>query len=134
MASQLDGHLRLDQRNGSLRAFDLRPLERSTRLYETPPPKNEPPTGRRIAFNLSDPNYISTFHQDGAGVQILDMRSPGAPSCGGWSSTESRLVATADASAWFGVMVFVIFIFIFSFFPFSVRLVSDGSSLPTHGR
>lgn len=99
--------------DGSLRAFDLRSLEHSTILYETPPPKNQLPTGRppsspllRIAFNPSDPNYMSTFHQDGTDVQILDMRSPGAPvmevrahrapiNAAGWSSTESGLVATA---------------------------------------
>jgi WD repeat-containing protein 68 len=99
--------------DGSLRAFDLRSLEHSTILYETPPPKNQPPSGRppsspllRIAFNPSDANYMSTFHQDGADVQILDMRSPGAPvmelrahrapiNAAGWSSTEGGLVATA---------------------------------------
>jgi WD repeat-containing protein 68 len=99
--------------DGSLRAFDLRSLEHSTILYETPPPKNQLPTGRppsspllRIAFNPSDPNYMSTFHQDGTDVQILDMRSPGAPvmelrahrapiNAAGLSSTESGLVATA---------------------------------------
>lgn len=99
--------------DGSLRAFDLRSLEHSTILYETPPPKNQPPSGRppsspllRIAFNPSDANYMSTFHQDGADVQILDMRSPGAPvmelrahrapiNAAGWSSTEGGLVASA---------------------------------------
>jgi WD repeat-containing protein 68 len=104
--------------DGSLRAFDLRSLEHSTILYETPPPKNQPPTGRppsspllRIAFNPGDPNYMSTFHQDGSDVQILDMRSPGAPvmelrahrapiNAAGWSSTERGLVATAGG--WFG--------------------------------
>ncbi|KAI9437571.1 WD40-repeat-containing domain protein [Lactarius indigo] len=88
-------------------------LEHSTILYETPPPKNQPPSGRppsspllRIAFNPSDANYMSTFHQDGSDVQILDMRSPGAPvmelrahrapiNAAGWSSTEGGLVATA---------------------------------------
>ena len=101
--------------DGSLRAFDLRSLEHSTILYETPPPKNQPPSGRppsspllRIAFNPSDANYMSTFHQDGSDVQILDMRSPGAPvmelrahrapiNAAGWSSTEGGLVATAGA-------------------------------------
>jgi len=101
--------------DGSLRAFDLRSLEHSTILYETPPPKNQPSAGRppsspllRIAFNPSDPNYMSTFHQDGTDVQILDMRSPGAPvmelrahrapiNAAGWSSNERGLVATAGA-------------------------------------
>jgi DDB1- and CUL4-associated factor 7 len=102
--------------DGSLRAFDLRSLEHSTILYETPPPKNQTPTSRppsspllRIAFNPSDANYMSTFHQDGADIQILDMRSPGAPvmelrahrapiNAAGWSSTEGGLVATAGVT------------------------------------
>ncbi|THH20784.1 hypothetical protein EW146_g642 [Bondarzewia mesenterica] len=103
--------------DGSLRAFDLRSLEHSTILYETPPPKNPPATPStgsrpstcpllRIAFNPSDANYMSTFHMDGSDVQILDMRSPGAPvmelrghrapiNSAGWSTTETPLLATA---------------------------------------
>ncbi|KAL7281062.1 WD40 repeat-like protein [Trametes coccinea BRFM310] len=106
--------------DGSLRAFDLRSLEHSTILYETPAPKNVPPpraspssTARpptspllRIAFNPADSNYMSTFHMDGTDVQILDMRSPGQPvmelkahraqvNALGWSSTDSQLLATA---------------------------------------
>ncbi|KAJ3724934.1 WD40 repeat-like protein [Lentinula guzmanii] len=79
--------------DGSLRAFDLRSLEHSTILYETPAPKNVPPPSvspstsarpptsplLRIAFNPSDSNYMSTFHMDGSEIQILDMRSPGQP-------------------------------------------------------
>ncbi|KAF8629172.1 hypothetical protein AX17_005757 [Amanita inopinata Kibby_2008] len=107
--------------DGSLRAFDLRSLEHSTILYETPAPKNVPPPPSspsssarpptspllRIAFNPSDSNYMSTFHMDGNEVQILDMRSPGqpvlelkthqAPINGlGWSSSERSLLATAS--------------------------------------
>ena len=76
VVARLDGHLRLGRR-GRL-AARLRPAE-------TPPPKNQLPTGwtpsppPRIAFHPSDPNYMSTFHQDGTDVQILDMWSPGAP-------------------------------------------------------
>ncbi|KAF5321401.1 hypothetical protein D9619_001374 [Psilocybe cf. subviscida] len=106
--------------DGSLRAFDLRSLEHSTILYETPAPKNvSPPTSNpsasarpptspllRIAFNPSDSNYMSTFHMDGSDVQILDMRSPGAPvielrghtapiNALGWGSAEHPLLATA---------------------------------------
>lgn len=105
--------------DGSLRAFDLRSLEHSTILYETPAPKNLPPpstspssTARpptspllRIAFNPADSNYMSTFHMDGNEVQILDMRSPGQPvmelkahraqvNALGWSSTDSQLLGT----------------------------------------
>ncbi|KAL4252644.1 WD repeat-containing protein DCAF7-like protein [Abortiporus biennis] len=106
--------------DGSLRAFDLRSLEHSTILYETPAPKNVPPPSAspsasarpitspllRIAFNPQDSNYMSTFHQDGSDIQILDMRSPGQPvmelrahrapvNALGWSATESALLATA---------------------------------------
>ncbi|ETW80958.1 hypothetical protein HETIRDRAFT_476709 [Heterobasidion irregulare TC 32-1] len=105
--------------DGSLRAFDLRSLEHSTILYETPPPKNPPPPTSpsagsrpptspllRIAFNPSDANYMSTFHMDGSDVQILDMRSPGAPvmelrahrapvNAAAWSFTDTPLLATA---------------------------------------
>ncbi|KAI0633849.1 WD40 repeat-like protein [Trametes polyzona] len=106
--------------DGSLRAFDLRSLEHSTILYETPAPKNMPPPSSspsssarpptspllRIAFNPADSNYMSTFHLDGTEIQILDMRSPGQPvmelkahraqvNALGWSSTDSQLLATA---------------------------------------
>lgn len=105
--------------DGSLRAFDLRSLEHSTILYETPAPKNVPPPSSspsqsarphtspllRIAFNPADSNYMSTFHQDGQDIQILDMRSPGQPvmelhahrapvNALGWSSTDNPLLAT----------------------------------------
>jgi WD repeat-containing protein 68 len=107
--------------DGSLRAFDLRSLEHSTILYETPAPKSAPPphssspstTARpptspllRIAFNPADSNYMSTFHMDGAEIQILDMRSPGQPvmelrahhaqiNALGWGSVDNPLLATA---------------------------------------
>ena len=108
--------------DGSLRAFDLRSLEHSTILYETPAPKNLPPPTAspsssarpptspllRIAFNPADSNYMSTFHMDGNDVQILDMRSPGQPvmelrahraqvNALGWSSTDSQLLGTVGA-------------------------------------
>ncbi|KAF8736147.1 hypothetical protein AX14_000788 [Amanita brunnescens Koide BX004] len=107
--------------DGSLRAFDLRSLEHSTILYETPAPKNVPPPSAspsssarpptspllRIAFNPTDSNYMSTFHMDGNEVQILDMRSPGQPvlelrvhqapiNALGWSSSDRPLLATAS--------------------------------------
>ncbi|KAI6131641.1 WD40-repeat-containing domain protein [Pisolithus croceorrhizus] len=103
--------------DGSLRAFDLRSLEHSTILYETPAPKNAPPSSTtsrlptspllRIAFNPTDSNYMSTFHMDGTDVQILDMRSPGQPvielrahrsqvNAMGWSTTDHPLLATAS--------------------------------------
>jgi DDB1- and CUL4-associated factor 7 len=107
--------------DGSLRAFDLRSLEHSTILYETPTPKNVPPPSSspsasarpptspllRIAFNPADSNYMSTFHMEGNEIQILDMRSPGYPvmelkghhaqiNALGWASAEHPLLATAS--------------------------------------
>lgn len=105
--------------DGSLRAFDLRSLEHSTILYETPAPKSlpappspssaRPPTSPllRIAFNPGDSNYMATFHIDGPDIQILDMRSPGQPvmelkghraqiNAIGWGSAENPLLATAS--------------------------------------
>ncbi|KAL4073851.1 WD40-repeat-containing domain protein [Scleroderma yunnanense] len=103
--------------DGSLRAFDLRSLEHSTILYETPAPKNAQPSSTssrlptspllRIAFNPADSNYMSTFHMDGSDVQILDMRSPGQPvielrghrsqvNAMGWSTTDHPILATAS--------------------------------------
>ncbi|KAL0956129.1 hypothetical protein HGRIS_002295 [Hohenbuehelia grisea] len=103
--------------DGSLRAFDLRALEHSTILYETPTPKASSSSGSggarptnapllRIAFNPLDANYMSTFSMDGCDVQILDMRNPGNPvmelrahrsqiNALGWGSTERPLIATA---------------------------------------
>jgi DDB1- and CUL4-associated factor 7 len=105
--------------DGSLRAFDLRSLEHSTILYETPAPKNVQPTASpsasarppaspllRISFNPADSNYMSTFHMDGSEIQILDMRSPGQPvielqahhapiNALGWGSAERPLLASA---------------------------------------
>ncbi|KAI0093468.1 WD40 repeat-like protein [Irpex rosettiformis] len=106
--------------DGSLRAFDLRSLEHSTILYETPAPKaTAPPPASpsssarpltspllRIAFNPSDSNYMATFHQDGSDIQILDMRSPGQPvmelrahrapiNALSWGSSDTPLLATA---------------------------------------
>lgn len=106
--------------DGSLRAFDLRSLEHSTILYETPTPKptsaaaisaaaaGRPATAPllRIAFNPADANYMATFHIDSSDIQILDMRSPGQPvmelkahkaavNALGWGSAENPLLATA---------------------------------------
>jgi len=106
--------------DGSLRAFDLRSLEHSTILYETPapksvipPPVSPSPSARpltqpllRICFNPHDSNYMATFHVDGTNVQILDMRSPGQPvmeltahqapvTAARWSTSERPLLATA---------------------------------------
>ncbi|KAF8601846.1 WD40 repeat-like protein [Ceratobasidium sp. AG-I] len=104
--------------DGSLRAFDLRSLEHSTILYETPTPapaavKVEEGTTRaattsllRVAFNPLDANYLATFHMDSSNVQVLDMRNPGQPvvelkghrgavSAIGWGAAEGSMLASA---------------------------------------
>lgn len=104
--------------DGSLRAFDLRSLEHSTILYETPSPtpvKTEDGAPRaaggtssllRVAFNPLDANYLATFHMDSSNVQVLDMRNPGQPvvelkghrgavNAIGWGAAEGSMLATA---------------------------------------
>ncbi|KAI9034534.1 WD40-repeat-containing domain protein [Hyaloraphidium curvatum] len=82
--------------DGSVRMFDLRSLEHSTIMYETPPlsypssspqatssagapaaPDNSPLL--RISWNKQDPNYIATFQIDSPQVIILDIRVPAVP-------------------------------------------------------
>lgn len=112
--------------DGSLRAFDLRSLEHSTILYETPTPKpnsanavNAAAAGRprtapllKIAFNPADSNYMATFHMESSDVQILDMRSPGQPvmelrghraqvNALGWGMGDQPLLATAGQHSYF---------------------------------
>lgn len=61
--------------DGSLRAFDLRQLEHSTILYETP---NAAPLAR-IAFSNREQHQLACFSMDDSKTLILDMRSPGQP-------------------------------------------------------
>lgn len=98
--------------DGSLRAFDLRSLEHSTILYETPVAKAGSKATSpllRICFHPTDSNYMATFHMEGTDVQILDMRSPGQPvlelrahraqvNAAAFSTGEQPLLATAGAS------------------------------------
>jgi WD repeat-containing protein 68 len=108
--------------DGSLRAFDLRSLEHSTILYETPVPKPRANAGSspaprttsasllRIAFNPNDANYMATFHMDSSDVQVLDMRSPGQPvadlrahreqvNCVAWGKTDAMLATGGPISS-----------------------------------
>ncbi|KAJ3390862.1 ddb1 and cul4 associated factor 7 [Entophlyctis sp. JEL0112] len=73
--------------DGSVRLFDLRSLEHSTILYDTPAqltssagPKAvqsmESPPLMRLAWNKLDSNYIATFVMDSRTVVILDVRAP----------------------------------------------------------
>lgn len=56
--------------DGSLRAFDLRSLDQSIILYESP--KITPLL--RLAWNKRDPNYIATMALDSSSVVVLDIR------------------------------------------------------------
>jgi DDB1- and CUL4-associated factor 7 len=48
--------------DGSVRMFDLRSLEHSTIIYESPAPSFDPLL--RIEWNKQDPNYLATFMVD----------------------------------------------------------------------
>ncbi|KAM9964944.1 hypothetical protein ACTFIW_004739 [Dictyostelium discoideum] len=61
--------------DGSLRMFDLRNLEHSTIIYETP---SFVPL-LRLCWNKQDPNYLATIQQDSPKVIILDIRVPSVP-------------------------------------------------------
>ena len=61
--------------DGSLRIFDLRSLDRSTILYETP--KLTPLL--RLAWNKQDSNYLATIQADSNKAIILDIRVPSVP-------------------------------------------------------
>ncbi|KAJ3068153.1 ddb1 and cul4 associated factor 7 [Podochytrium sp. JEL0797] len=73
--------------DGSVRLFDLRALEHSTILYDTPLlPHPTTPTMYnapllRVAWNKRDPNYIATFQADSRRVIVLDVRAPSTPVC-----------------------------------------------------
>ncbi|WOO84876.1 Protein TRANSPARENT TESTA GLABRA 1 [Vanrija pseudolonga] len=62
--------------DGSLRAFDLRQLEHSTILYETP---NSSPLSRIAFSNREHRHMLACFSMDDSRTLILDMRSPGQP-------------------------------------------------------
>jgi WD repeat-containing protein 68 len=55
--------------------FDLRNLEHSTIVYETP---DSTPL-LRLAWNKQDPNYLATFQMDSSKVVVLDVRVPSVP-------------------------------------------------------
>lgn len=61
--------------DGSLRMFDLRRLDHSTIIYETP---NLTPL-LRLQWNKLDPNYLATFTADSQKTVILDIRVPSTP-------------------------------------------------------
>ncbi|KAI8930052.1 WD40-repeat-containing domain protein [Entophlyctis helioformis] len=74
--------------DGSVRMFDLRSLEHSTIIYETPAATPQGiasaatpghPSLLRLAWNKQDPSYLATFQQDTNAVLILDIRVPAIP-------------------------------------------------------
>ena len=61
--------------DGSVRMFDLRSLEHSTILYESP---QQSPL-LRISWNKMDHNYLATLQADGTSVVVLDIRAASVP-------------------------------------------------------
>ena len=61
--------------DGSLRMFDLRSLEHSTILYESP----DLAPLLRVAWNKKDPNYLATILADSPKAIISDIRVPSVP-------------------------------------------------------
>lgn len=56
--------------DGSVRMFDLRSLEHSTIIYESP----ESVPLLRLAWNKQDPNYLATIPMESNKVIIIDVR------------------------------------------------------------
>lgn len=56
--------------DGSVRMFDLRSLEHSTIIYESP---DSVPL-LRLAWNKQDPNYLATIPMESNKVIIIDVR------------------------------------------------------------
>jgi len=61
--------------DGSVRMFDLRNLEHSTIIYESP----ELVPLLRLCWNKHDHNYLATFLMEQTQVVILDIRAPSVP-------------------------------------------------------
>lgn len=61
--------------DGSVRMFDLRSLEHSTIIYESP----ELVPLLRLCWNKHDHNYLATFLMEQNQVVILDIRAPSVP-------------------------------------------------------
>ena len=57
--------------DGSVRLFDLRSLEHSTIIYESP----DLHPLLRLSWNKQDPNYLATIMTDSSRTVILDIRS-----------------------------------------------------------
>ncbi|RKP06818.1 WD40-repeat-containing domain protein, partial [Thamnocephalis sphaerospora] len=66
--------------DGSVRMFDLRSLEHSSIIYESPGSDHRAPAPLlRLACNRKSTHYLATFHMDAQTIQVLDARMPGTP-------------------------------------------------------
>ncbi|KAI9598518.1 WD40-repeat-containing domain protein [Syncephalis fuscata] len=66
--------------DGSVRMFDLRSLDHSSIIYESPATELHPQAPLlRLACNRKNANYMATFHMESSIVQVLDARMPGTP-------------------------------------------------------
>lgn len=61
--------------DGSVRMFDLRSLEHSTILYESP--SMNPLL--RVSWNKTDHNYLATVQSDDSSIVVLDIRAASSP-------------------------------------------------------
>eukprot|EP00002_Diphylleia_rotans_P027870 TRINITY_DN560_c0_g5_i1.p1 TRINITY_DN560_c0_g5~~TRINITY_DN560_c0_g5_i1.p1 ORF type:complete len:335 (+),score=57.53 TRINITY_DN560_c0_g5_i1:64-1068(+) len=61
--------------DGSIRLFDIRSLDHSTIMYETP---NFVPI-LRMSWNNNDPNFIASVVMDSTKIVVIDIRMPSAP-------------------------------------------------------
>lgn len=61
--------------DGSVRLFDLRSLEHSTIIYESP----DMTPLLRLRWNTCNPNYLATLALDSPEVVVLDIRQPSLP-------------------------------------------------------
>ncbi|KAJ3428507.1 wd repeat containing protein [Anaeramoeba flamelloides] len=77
--------------DGSVRMFDLRNLEHSTIMYESP----NLVSLLRLGWNKQDQNYLATFSIDSEQIVILDTRRPSIP-----VSILDGHVANVNALAW----------------------------------
>jgi len=77
--------------DGSVRMFDLRSLEHSTIIYETP----DLTPLLRLVWNKTDPNYLATIMMDSSKAVILDIRIPSLP-----AAELSGHTACLNALAW----------------------------------
>lgn len=74
--------------DGSVRMFDIRALEHSTILYETPPTSSgSTPNGSskdvapllRLAFDPNNLHCLAVLHSDCNSILMIDNRKPGIP-------------------------------------------------------